>query len=72
MRQAREDANLSQRQVASRLGFEATTFGRIERGTRSLDVIEFIQIARAIGVDPLELLGTYLVKEQQCRLEKKL
>ena len=50
--------------------FEATTVGRIERGTRGLDVVEFVLLSRAIGVDPLELLGRYLVKEQQARLRQ--
>lgn len=72
IREARESARLSQRQIAARLEMEATTVGRIERGTRSLDVVEFVALARAIGVDPLELLGTYLIREQQARLDKKL
>ncbi len=70
IKQAREDANLSQREVAKRLEFHPTVFGKIERGDRALDVIEFIAVSRAIGADPLVLLGSYLVAEQKARIEK--
>ena len=61
IQKAREEAGLSQREVARRLGFHPTVVGKIERGERVLDVIEFVALARALGVDPLELLGAYLV-----------
>ena len=57
---AREKAHLSQREVARRLGFHPTVYGKIERGERVLDVVEFVALARALGVDPLALMGDYL------------
>lgn len=72
MKTAREDAQLSQREVACRMGMAETAVGRIERAERAVDVIEFVDYARAIGVDPLELLGNYLVSEQKARLEEKV
>ncbi len=35
-----------------------------------LDVVEFVALARAVGIDPIELLGTYLVNVQQDRIGK--
>lgn len=54
--QAREAAGLTQRQLAARLKRPATFIWKIEAGTRRLDVLEFVEIARALGVDPPELL----------------
>ena len=72
MKAAREGARLSQREVATRMGMAETVVGRIERAERAIDVIEFVDYSRAIGLDPLELLGNYLVSEQKARLEKGL
>jgi len=71
IKQAREAAGLSQRHVASKMCLEVTTIGRIERGTRSLDVIEFVELARAIGVDPLELLGRFLIAEASAKVSRR-
>ena len=49
---AREKAGLKQTDVAARLGLPASYLSKIENGTRRLDVIELIQIAEAMGVDP--------------------
>lgn len=57
---ARETAGLSQREVARRLNFHPTVLGKIERGERVLDVIEFVALAEALDVNPLELLRSYL------------
>jgi transcriptional regulator with XRE-family HTH domain len=53
---ARERAGLKQFEVASRLVVPASYLSKIENGTRRLDVIELIQIAEAMGVDPAELV----------------
>lgn len=69
IRSAREAAGLSQREVGRRLGFHPTVYHKIELGARVLDVVEFVALARAIGTDPIELLGSYLVNLQQRRVE---
>lgn len=69
IRKAREAAGLSQREVAKRLGFHPTVFGKIERGERVLDVVEFVALAKALGVDPLALFADYLLALQQGRLK---
>jgi len=53
---ARERAGLKQFDVAARLHLPPSYLSKVENGTRRLDVIEFIQIANAMGLDPAEVL----------------
>lgn len=53
---AREEAQLTQRDVAERLKRPHSFIGRIEAGERRVDVIEFIEITRILGADPHRLL----------------
>jgi hypothetical protein len=46
--------------MARRLGFHSATFGKIERGDRVLDVIEFVAFANAAGIEPRDLLDKFL------------
>jgi transcriptional regulator with XRE-family HTH domain len=50
--ESREQAGLTQRDLAARLKRPHSFVGRIEAGERRVDVIEFIEIARVIGLDP--------------------
>lgn len=54
--EAREESGLSQQEVADRLGRPQTYVSRCERGVRRLDVIEFLEIAQAIGTNPIEFI----------------
>ena len=53
---ARERAGLKQSDVAAKLGMPASYLSKIENGTRRLDVIELLQIADAMGIDPAEIV----------------
>ncbi len=53
---AREDADLSASDLSGRFGLTEEFVMSYEAGQRLLDPAEFIAIARAIGVDPYELL----------------
>ena len=53
---ARKAASLSQVQLASRLNLPQSYISKVERLERRLDVMEFCDIARALGLDPGELL----------------
>ncbi|CAD5273048.1 conserved hypothetical protein [Bosea sp. 62] len=53
---ARRDHCLTQADLARRLGRSTNFVFRVEAGARHLDVAEFIVIARALEVDPYELL----------------
>jgi len=57
---ARQAAGLTQRDLAARLRRPRSFVGRIESGERRVDVIEFIEIARVLGVDPRQLFAKVL------------
>jgi len=50
--EAREAADLTQTELANRLGHTQSFVSNYERGQRRLDVPEFILICRALGLDP--------------------
>ncbi|MCL2641256.1 MAG: helix-turn-helix domain-containing protein [Phycisphaerales bacterium] len=51
LRQMREDANLTQRQLAAKLRKPQWWVARIETGSRRIDVTEFIFFCRGCGHD---------------------
>ena len=53
----RKRAKLTQQQVADQLGVPQSYVAKYEGGERRLDVLEYIAVVRAIGSDPVELLG---------------
>jgi transcriptional regulator with XRE-family HTH domain len=55
--QLRGRRKLSQRQLSALLGWHHATIGKIERGDRSVTVIELIDIAKALDVEPAVLLS---------------
>jgi len=58
--EARKGAKLSQQELARRLRRSQSFVAKIEVGERRLDVLEFIEIARALNQDPAELLSRVL------------
>ena len=56
----RRQAQLSQRQLARKLGAPPNWIQRIESLERRVDVAEFIAISRALDVDPQALLSRVL------------
>jgi transcriptional regulator with XRE-family HTH domain len=54
--EARKAAGLTQVQFAESLAKPQSYVSKIERGERRVEIIEFISIARALGVSPGELL----------------
>lgn len=55
---ARQEKNLTQSEVAERLGKPQSFVSKYESGERRLDVVEFLEVCGAIGTDPHELLDT--------------
>jgi transcriptional regulator with XRE-family HTH domain len=47
---------MTQAELGKRLGQRQTFVSKFELGERRLDVAEFIEVSRAIGVDPYLLL----------------
>ena len=52
---ARRRANVTQQELAARLGKPQSFVSEYERGQRRVDVVELFVISRALGVDPLDL-----------------
>lgn len=60
LRDARVAAGLTQRALAGRLHRVRSYPAKIEAGDRRLHVEEFVDYARAIGVDPVELFTNFI------------
>jgi transcriptional regulator with XRE-family HTH domain len=54
--QARKDAGMTQIELAAKLSRPQSFVSKFERGERRLDVIEFLDLARALGFDPAHFL----------------
>ena len=57
---ARKSQKLRQRQLADRIRRPQTFVAKFEAGKRQLDVIEFVTVAKAIGVDPRRIITRLL------------
>lgn len=53
----RTNKGMSQREFAASVGYRQSMISKIELGHRRLDIVEFIVLARAMGVDPAWLLN---------------
>jgi len=56
----RKELGLSQRDVAERLQITHSLIGKIETGDRRLDIIEMIDYAKALEVDPHTVINLIL------------
>ena len=52
---ARRRANVTQQELAARLGKPQSFVSEYERGQRRVDVVEFLVVSLALGVEPVEL-----------------
>jgi transcriptional regulator with XRE-family HTH domain len=53
----RQAAGLTQREVGDRIKRPHSFIGKIETGTRHINLVEFIEVARALEVEPTKLLA---------------
>ena len=53
---ARKGAGLSQAAVAQSLRCQQSLIARIESGERRIDLVEFVILCRAFGIDPSHVL----------------
>ncbi len=60
LKQLREDRNISQTEVSRRVGLAQPRISQIESGLRRMDLIELLDILKALEVDPLEFIKTVL------------
>jgi transcriptional regulator with XRE-family HTH domain len=54
--QARKEADLTQVEVASKLDRPQSFVSKYENGERRLDVVEFLDVAKAIDFDAVKLM----------------
>ncbi|MEA5534542.1 helix-turn-helix transcriptional regulator [Crocosphaera sp. XPORK-15E] len=54
--QARLEKNITQVELAKKLGKPQSYISKYERGERRLDLIEFLDIADALMIDPYEFI----------------
>jgi transcriptional regulator with XRE-family HTH domain len=57
---AREAAGLTQAQLAAKLSKPQSFVSKYERGERRLDVIEYVEVAEALGIDPVRFIRKIL------------
>ncbi|HYL87707.1 MAG TPA: helix-turn-helix transcriptional regulator [Burkholderiales bacterium] len=56
MRAARKAAGLTQQNLAKKLRRPQSFVSKYEKAHQRLDVVEFVEVSRALGVDPSEAL----------------
>ena len=54
---ARQRANMTQVELARRLGKPQSVVSGYENGRRRVDVVEFLLIVRTLGADPVEVFA---------------
>lgn len=54
---ARDDAGLTQKQLAALIGRPQSYVSNYERGAGRVDVADLLVIAKALGLDPKEMVG---------------
>jgi DNA-binding XRE family transcriptional regulator len=60
LRQMREKASLTQRELAKLLGMNPSTVHNCETAERRVDVAEFADWAKACGIEPMEAFTEFL------------
>ena len=65
LRQKRQDAGITQLQLARALRTSQSFIGKCERGERRIDVIELQAICRALGIELQVFIAE--LEERQCR-----
>jgi len=61
----RKAAGVTQVELAERLGKPQSFVSKVERGERRLDVIEFCQVAEALGQNPATLLEEFVTETRR-------
>lgn len=56
IRRMRKDQGMTQEDLAARVGTDISIIGRYERADISMSVVRLVEIAKALGVEPAELL----------------
>ena len=60
IKEARLVAGVSQEELSRRMGQSITFIVKIERGTRRLDVFEFVRLSEALSQEPEQMFARYV------------
>ena len=60
--EARESNNITQQVLAKRLGKPQSYVSKYESGERRLDLVEFLTIAKSIGINPVFVIDKIMPK----------
>jgi len=61
LREIRKQNNVTQIQLAERLGKPQSYIAKVETLERKLDIVEFVDWCKAIGADPTKIIMDFLV-----------
>ncbi|MEH1967862.1 helix-turn-helix domain-containing protein [Nostoc sp.] len=63
--EARKTAKLTQAELSAKLELPQSYVSKYERGERRLDVIEFLQVAQVLEIDPLAFIKELLKYQKE-------
>jgi len=69
--QARNAAGLTQAKLAERLRRPQSFVSKYERGERRLDIGEFIEVAGALGIDPVSVVADLVAPPPKTKLTSR-
>lgn len=61
LKKAHKDKGITQAQLAEALGKLQSFITKVENGERRLDVVEFVHLARLVGVEPISALNEIFI-----------
>ncbi len=64
LREMRERVGLTQVALADRIGNTQTFVSKVERGERRIDVVEFVEICEALGIEPTKAFAEFVTQRQ--------
>lgn len=72
IRALRKKAGLTQEQLAEKIGISQVHLGRLENNARSMDLEQVENIAKALGVQPLDILPSSWQQEEITPEEREI
>jgi transcriptional regulator with XRE-family HTH domain len=63
----RKEAKVTQWELARRLKTDQSQISKFERGERRLDIVDYLRICEAIGIDPGKLLKHHVTRSRRSR-----
>lgn len=70
LKSQREEKGLSLRAASEKLGIHHSIIGKLEQSRRRIDVIEFVEYCRVLGIDPHEGLNILISTSSKLKLKR--